>query len=68
MPVVILPAYHGFLKRIGNSGPTMVFIATFILMAVSVLGTVVAFSIYRLQDSNASAVTSQRLTLLSVRA
>jgi hypothetical protein len=46
----------------------MVFTATSILMAVSIVGTVVAFSIYHVQDANASVGTSQSLTLLSVSA
>lgn len=46
----------------------MVFTATSILMAVSIVGTAVTFSIYHVHDANAIVGTSQSLTLLSVRA
>ncbi len=67
MLVVTLPDHHGILKRIRNLVPTMIFIATSILMALSVTGVVVAFSVYRMEHSNGSIGTSQSLTLLSVR-
>lgn len=68
MPVGTLVDYHGLPERMRSLGPTMVFAATSILMAVSIVGTVVAFSIYHVQDANASVGTGQGLTLLSVRA
>jgi hypothetical protein len=68
MQVVTVPDYHGLSKRMRTLGPALVFTATSILIGVSIVGTVVAFSIYHLQDANANVGTSQCLTLLSVRA
>jgi hypothetical protein len=67
MPSLTLPTYHGFFERIRNLGPTVVFVASFILMVVSIVGIVVAFSIYRIQGPNASVGTSQSLILFTVR-
>jgi hypothetical protein len=48
--------------------PTKVFTAKSILVAISIVGKVIAFSIYSAQDAHASILTSQNLTPLSARA
>jgi hypothetical protein len=54
MPVVTLLDYHSILNRMRNLRSGIVLTATSILMTVSIVRTVVAFSIYHVQDAKVS--------------
>ena len=60
--------YPGLLMRARNMGPTVVFVMTFILTGVSILGTVIVLLTYSAQGSNANLGVSQSVMLLSVSA
>lgn len=68
MSVVTLLNQKESLQRIRALGPTIIFCATSLLMVISIFGTVVAFSIFRVQITNANTGASPCLILLSVRA